>query len=158
MTTYWRVEICVASLRSRDYDKKNDIWRLSLMPKDVPSGKPHIFKSTEESRRGQTCNVSCEQRKGGERQTTCQQHLRKRRLHSLDYDRPMLLWRFVRVQACIPTSVNSTPHRVHFAHAIFSRVWLKIEPQSQCEAIALPFKNFFCVNLAHHVSFALVMV
>ena len=30
--------------------------------------------------------------------------------------------------------VNRTPHRAHFAHAIFSRVRLKIESQIHCEA------------------------
>ena len=55
-------------------------------------------------------------------------------------------------------SVNSTPHRAHFAHAIISRVWLKIDSQTQCEANHIPLNNFLFVILAHHVSFALVMV
>ena len=57
----------------------------------------------------------------------------------------------------VPQLENSTPPRVHFAHAIFSRVWLKIESQTQCEANRVRLKDLFVI-LAHHVSFALVMV
>ena len=53
--------------------------------------------------------------------------------------------------------VKRTPHRSHFAHAIFSRVWPKIESQTQCEANRVPL-IFLFVILAHHVSSALVMV
>ena len=33
---------------------------------------------------------------------------------------------------------DSAPHRTHFAHAIFSRVWLKIEPKLEVQQIMFP--------------------
>ena len=59
--------------------------------------------------------------------------------------------------------VNSTPHRTNFAHAIFSRAWLKTELQAQDWVLdsmwgqqCVPLQELFVV-LAHHASLALVI-
>ena len=44
--------------------------------------------------------------------------------------------------------VNSTPYRTPFAHAIFSRAWLKIDNQTQCEAHRVPLNMIVCRSRA----------
>ena len=46
--------------------------------------------------------------------------------------------------AASPMYVNSTPYRVHFAHATFTRVWVKTEFQTQGEASTVSFKRTGC--------------
>ena len=83
-----RIEVFVACLRSRN-DIRQELWLLWIWvdgPKTSRAENHGFSLKSENSRQGQTCNWSCEQRTSKRiRQLKCQTQLRERRLHSLDH-------------------------------------------------------------------------